>query len=106
MVVLRPPATDESRKRPDAEPQQAVEDSRPIKYVQGIITSVDCSAPPAAVMTVVLGNKTWKLKVADTTKITVRGADKFSCGWNKQKAGVNYRENGSGEGDAVWVGLQ
>src|SRR5258708_31146991 len=106
MSVLRPERRHESSKKADDEPREAAQDSRPIKYVQGIITAVDCSMPPAAVLTVVSGNKTWKLKVADTTQITVRGADKFSCAWSKQKAGVNYRESSRGKSDAVWVGLQ
>jgi tetratricopeptide (TPR) repeat protein len=92
-----------------ARPAQ-VEDTRPIQYVQGTITAVDCSTPPAAMMTVVTGAgrtaKTWKLKVADTGKLMLRSGDKFSCSWTQQKAGVNYRANGDGEGDVVWVGLQ
>jgi len=86
------------------------EDTRPIQYVQGTIKSVDCSVPPSAVMIVVVETgatlKTWKMKVADVSQLTLRANDKFSCDWTKQKAGVNYRVRGDAEGDVIWLGLQ
>jgi tetratricopeptide (TPR) repeat protein len=88
----------------------SVGDSRPIQYVQGIITGVDCSTPPSAVMTLVTGAgktmKTWKMKIVDTSKLLLRNGDTFSCTWTQQKAGVNYRASSDAEGDTVWIGLQ
>lgn len=76
------------------------------KYVRGVLTSVDCSAPPLATLTVVSGAKTWKMKVADTNHIVLIGADAFSCSWNKQKVALNYRETSEGEGNVVSLEVQ
>jgi tetratricopeptide (TPR) repeat protein len=73
----------------------------PIKFLQGVLNSVDCSTPPNAVLTVVAGTKTWKFTVADTNHVIVFGADKFSCTWSKQKISVNYREAGNSQGSVV-----
>jgi len=76
------------------------------KYVRGLLTSVDCSAPPLATLTVVSGAKTLKMKVADTNHIVLIGADAFSCSWNKQKVALNYRETSEGEGKVVSLEVQ
>jgi tetratricopeptide (TPR) repeat protein len=76
------------------------------KYVRGVLTSVDCSAPPLATLTVVSGAKTWKMKVADTNHIVLIGADAFSCSWNKRKVALNYRETSEGEGNVVSLEVQ
>ncbi len=81
--------------------QEPAKTSAPTRFMQGILTGVDCSAPPSAVLTVVSGAKTWKMKVADTAGAIVFGADKFSCSWSKQKIAVNYRETGNSEGTVV-----
>lgn len=73
----------------------------PIRLLQGVLNSVDCSTPPSAVLTVVAGTKTWKFIVTDTNHVIVFGADKFSCSWGKQKIAVNYREAGNSEGSVV-----
>ena len=78
----------------------------PIKFIQGTILSVDCSAPPSAILTVLAGNKTWKMKIADTTHMLLFDADQFSCDWKKQKVLVNYRESGVNEGNVVSVEIQ
>jgi Flp pilus assembly protein TadD len=76
------------------------------KYVRGTLTTVDCSTPPLATLTVVAGVKTWKMKVADTNHLVLIGADKFSCAWNKQKVALNYRETSEGEGSVVSLEIQ
>ncbi len=76
------------------------------KFIRGTLTSVDCSTPPLATLTVASGAKTWKMKVADTNHIVVIGADKFSCAWNKQKVALNYRETLEGWGSVVSVEIQ
>jgi tetratricopeptide (TPR) repeat protein len=99
----------------DAENAAAISPGQPVtmppnagaaKYVRGTLTSVDCSAPPLATLTVVAGVKTWKMKVADTNHLVLIGADKFSCAWNKQKVALNYRETSEGEGDVVSLEIQ
>jgi tetratricopeptide (TPR) repeat protein len=82
-------------------PQEPAKSSAPTRFMQGILAAVDCSAPPSAVLTVVSGAKTWKMKVTDITHAIVFGADKFSCLWSKQKIAVNYRETGIGKGSVV-----
>lgn len=73
----------------------------PTRFMQGTLTGVDCSSQPSATLTVVVGGKTWKLRVADTGRVILFGADKFSCSWGKQKVGLNYRATGETEGDVV-----
>jgi len=67
---------------------------------------VDCSAPPAAVLTVVSGTKTWKFNITDTNHLVLFGADKFSCSWSKQKVAVNYRDAGNSEGSVVSIEIK
>ena len=81
-------------------------DARQIRFLKGTVMGVDCSSAPAAVMTVVSGAKTWKMKVGDSNHVVVIGADKFSCGWSQQKVAVNYHETGSGEGIVVSVEIE
>jgi len=77
-----------------------------VKYMRGMLATVDCTAPPSAVLTVVAGNATWKMKVADTNHAVVLGADAFSCSWSKRKVAVNYVETGDGQGSVVSLELQ
>jgi tetratricopeptide (TPR) repeat protein len=78
----------------------------PLKFLKGKLTSVDCSATPAAVMTVISGAKTWKMHVRDSNHVVLIGADKFSCDWTNQKVAVNYREKTDTEGQVVSLELQ
>ena len=78
----------------------------PLKFLKGKLTSVDCSATPAALVTIISGAKTWKMHVRDSNHVIVIGADKFSCDWTNQKVAVNYREKSTGEGDVVSLELQ
>ena len=76
------------------------------KFLKGELVSVDCSAPPTAVMIVRSGSKTWKMKVADSMHVIVIGAENFSCGWTDQKVALNYHETGEGEGSVMTVEIQ
>jgi len=90
-----------------AEPEPtAVTNSPAAKYLQGTLVAVDCSVPPAAVLTVTSGGQAWKMKVANTEHAIVIGADKFSCLWSKQKVGLNYRPTGDGEGSVISLEIQ
>jgi tetratricopeptide (TPR) repeat protein len=80
--------------------------SGPSKFLKGTLTNVDCSTPPLASLTVVSGAKTWKMTVADRSHVILIGADEFSCGWNKQKVAVNYRETAEGEGNVISLEIQ
>jgi hypothetical protein len=83
------------------EAPKAPPNSNPTKFMTGTLTSVDCSAPPAALLTVVSETKTWKMRVADTGRVLVFGADNFSCSWSKKKVSLNYRQSGDAEGAVV-----
>ena len=76
------------------------------EYLQGTLVSVDCSAPPVAVLTVMSGGQSWKMKVANSDRAVVIGADKFSCSWTKQKVGLNYRPTGTSEGTVISLEIQ
>ncbi len=77
-----------------------------VKFMKGVLTSVDCSTSPSAVLTVVSGTATWKLKVADVNRVVLLGAEKFSCSWSKQKVALNYVETGAREGRVISVEIQ
>lgn len=92
---------------PPTEPEPApVIASAPAKYLKGTLTAVDCSAPPAAVLTVVSGGETFKMKVQNTDLAILIGADEFSCSWSKQKVGINYRPTGTTEGSVISLEIQ
>ena len=76
------------------------------RHVSGDLVAVDCSAPPAAILTIVSGNETWKLHAKDRTRVIVIGADEFSCDWVKRRVGVNYHESGASGGELISVELQ
>jgi tetratricopeptide (TPR) repeat protein len=81
-------------------------DSSPVKFVKGMIVSVDCSSAPSATLNVLSGTKTWQMRVADSKRVLVLGADNFSCDWKKQKVAVNYRDTGDGTGTIVSIEVQ
>jgi tetratricopeptide (TPR) repeat protein len=78
----------------------------PVRFLQGVLKAVDCSTPPAAVLTVISGTKTWKMNITDTNHLVLFGADKFSCSWNKQRVAVNYRDAGNAEGSVVSIEIK
>lgn len=89
-------------KPPSAVPQI---DKRPVKFLKGKLLSVDCSLPPAAVLTVTEGKRTLHLRTADFNSLAVIGG-KFSCDWKDVGVAVNYRAGGSADGDLVSVEVQ
>jgi tetratricopeptide (TPR) repeat protein len=63
-----------------------------LRFVKGTLVSVDCSSPPAAVLSVVSGGETYVFRAADMAAIPLIGAEKFSCSWTKRPVAINYRE--------------
>jgi Flp pilus assembly protein TadD len=78
----------------------------PVNFLKGRLTAVDCSAPASALLTLISGTKTWKLKVQDREHVVVIGADNFSCAWNNQAVAVNYRATGETNGDVVSIEVE
>lgn len=77
-----------------------------VRFVKGRVAAVDCSGPPGALLTVVSGAQTWKLRVKDSGRVIVVGADSFSCAWKDRTVGVNYRTTGDGNGEVVSIEVQ
>lgn len=80
-------------------------DKRPMAYLNGKIVAVDCSAAPAAVLTVLSSGKMYHLHVADRQKLVLINADSFSCEWKNVKASANYRDSGDLQGELVSLEL-
>lgn len=76
-------------------------DARPTKFVKGRLVDVDCSQAPAAMLTVVAGGATLKLRAANYKSMVLIGADDFSCEWTDRQVTVNYKPGGSMNGDVV-----
>ena len=76
-------------------------DKRPVKFLKGILVSVDCTQAPIAVLTVTIGKRTLKLRSEDYKSITLIGADDFSCDWRNRAVAVNYKAGGKVDGDVV-----
>jgi Tfp pilus assembly protein PilF len=75
-------------------------------FLRGSLSSVDCSNEPSAVLTVLSGSKTLKLKIADKDHVIVIGADQLHCAWTMKKVAVNYRQGGTGETDVISLEIQ
>jgi Tfp pilus assembly protein PilF len=88
------------------EASSAPEDLGPARFVKGKVVAVDCSTPPAAVLTLVSGSRTWKLHAKDRTRVIVIGEDEFSCQWANRRVGVNYHESGVDRGELISVEMQ
>jgi hypothetical protein len=78
-------------------------DTRPAKFFQGRLLSVDCSQPPAAVLTVTSSGVVLKLRTNDYKSLLLIGSDSFSCDWNNRSVSVNYKPGGLSDGDLVSV---
>jgi Tfp pilus assembly protein PilF len=76
------------------------------KFLRGTLTGVDCSSDPVAVLTVVSGSQTRKLKVANKTHVVLIGAEQFSCSWTKQQVAINYRESEDGVASVISLEIQ
>lgn len=84
-------------------PDEAPTAAAPVRFVKGKLVSVDCSAPPTAVLSVVSEATSLKLHVRDTAKVLMIGVDEFSCDWKSKSVAVNYRKRSDGEGDVISV---
>lgn len=73
----------------------------PVLFMKGVLISVDCSAAPAATLTISSGGKKWKMLAPQTKKLVLIGADDFSCSWTNRKVSVNYRKSGTDQGNLV-----
>src|SRR5581483_9733360 len=78
-------------------------DKRPVKFLKATLTSVDCSKPPAATLSVSQGGRSLKLRTTDYNSVAVIGAPQFSCRWKGIPVNLNYRASGPSRGDLVSI---
>ena len=78
----------------------------PVLFMKGVLVSVDCSAAPAATLTISSGGKKWKMLAPQSKKLILIGADEFSCSWTNRKVSVNYRRSGDDQGNLVSMELE
>jgi tetratricopeptide (TPR) repeat protein len=90
-----------SQPAPESQP-----DKRPMQFLKGKLVSVDCTQSPVAILTVVAGTKTLKLRTEDYKSLTLVGADEFSCAWKSRPVAVNYKSGGKANGDLISLEVQ
>ena len=78
----------------------------PVQFLKGKLVSSDCSKAPEAIITFLVGMKSYKLHTGDYKSLLVIGEDQFSCEWKNRIASVNYRAVGSAGGELVSLELQ
>ncbi len=92
-------SSEDAEEKPPAEPKP---DTRRVIFLKAKLVSVDCSHPPAAVLTVApAAKRALKLRTEDFKSLTLVGADQFSCGWKNMPVSVNYKAGGKSDGDLV-----
>ena len=82
-------------------PTGGTADTRGTKFFKGRLIAVDCSQPPAAILTVVAEGSLLKLRAADYKSLLLIGADDFSCTWRDRRITANYKPGGLSDGDLV-----
>lgn len=75
--------------------------NEPVLFMKGVLVSVDCSAAPAATLSISSAGKKWKMLAPQSKKLILIGADDFSCSWTNRKVSVNYRKTGNDQGNLV-----
>ncbi len=98
--------SDGKKDHPPVTPTESQPDKRPMQFLKGKLVSVDCSQSPVAVLTVVAGARTLKLRTEDYKSLTLVGAGEFSCSWKGRPVAVNYKAGGKSNGDLVSLEVQ
>lgn len=78
----------------------------PVQHLKGKLVASDCSKPPDAVVTVLVGMKAYKLHTGDYKSLLIVGEDQFSCEWKNRLVSVNYRAVGNNAGELVSLEVQ
>jgi len=89
----------------DERPEEKPVDLRPVRSLRGKLLRVECPSPAEALLSVVSGSRTWKMRVVDRERLILIGAEEFSCAWRERDVVINYREAGEAEGDLVSLEL-
>ena len=78
-------------------------DKRPVTFLKATLLAVDCSKPPAAILSVSRGGKILKFRTVDYKSLAVIGTTDFSCAWKGIRVNLNYRAGGKSDGDLVSI---
>jgi tetratricopeptide (TPR) repeat protein len=78
----------------------------PVQHLKGKLVVSDCSKPPDAVVSILVGMKTYKLHTPDYKTMLVIGKDQFSCDWTNRIVSINYRAVGNNGGELVSMEVQ
>jgi tetratricopeptide (TPR) repeat protein len=89
-----------------ADPAETPDQKRVTRYIKGRLVSVDCSKPPAAVLTVNSGSAVLKLRAPDYRSLLLVGVDSFSCAWRDVSVTANYKAGGDSEGELISLELR
>lgn len=78
----------------------------PVQHLKGKLVASDCAKAPEAMVTFLVGMKTYKMHTSDYKTMLVIGEDQFSCDWKNKIVSVNYRAVGNNGGELVSVEVQ
>jgi tetratricopeptide (TPR) repeat protein len=78
----------------------------PVQHLKGKLVASDCAKPPEAIVTFLVGMKTYKMHTPDYKSMLVIGEEQFSCAWKNRIVSVNYRAVGNSGGELVSVEVQ
>ncbi len=78
----------------------------PVQHLKGKLVASDCAKPPEAIVTLLVGMKTYKMHSSDYKSMLVIGEEQFSCEWKNRIVSVNYRAVGTSGGELVSVEVQ
>ena len=81
-------------------------DTRKVQFLKGRLVRVDCANDPVAVITVISGSRTLKLRTDNYKSLLIIGADEFSCTWSGRPIAANYKLGGKADGDLVSLEVQ
>ncbi len=106
-----PPATadhdgEEANSGQAEAPAEPAPDRRKVQFIKGKLLKVDCSQPPAAILTVRTTARIIRLRTDDYKSLLLVGADEFSCEWTDRPVVANYKAGGKSDGDLVSVEVQ
>jgi tetratricopeptide (TPR) repeat protein len=79
-----------------------------VHFITGKVAEVDCSEAPQALLRVVSGERSLRLRIGDTKQLVLVGVGQFSCDWKNKKVALNYQEQklGKDDGDVVSLEIQ
>jgi tetratricopeptide (TPR) repeat protein len=81
-------------------------DTRKVQFLKGRLVRVDCANDPVAIITVISGSRTLKLRTDNYKSLLIIGADEFSCTWSGRPIAANYKLGGRADGDLVSLEVQ